>query len=355
MGQAGTSPQRPPTIYDVARLAGVSHQTVSRYLKGDEGLRPANRQRVIRALAELRYTPNLNARSLASRRPRRVAVFTQEIGLVGPGRVLQGAIAEARRAGYLLDVITLDVGDRAAIDDAIGRVAGPDVAGILALASTDEMIGALGGTDFRVPTFVAAERDDALATGTTGTTGATGVDAETGEAAQSSARGMRLIVDHLAGLGHRRLFLIAGPRGWVAARNRELSYDNAVRERGLTSVGTAYGDWSAASGYAAGRALAPDAGVTAVVAANDQMALGAVLALTEAGRPVPADVSVTGMDDMAEAAYVCPPLTTIRLDFEEQGRDAFRRLLAQLDHEALAPLRMPATLVVRSSSGPARD
>ncbi len=339
MSEVREATGRPPTIYDVARLAGVSHQTVSRYLRGEEGIRPANRQRVVRALEELSYTPNLSARSLASRKSRRITVFAQEIGLVGPGRVLQGANAEARRAGYLLDIITLDVTDRAAIDDAIRQSAGQDVAGILALASTDELLAALGRADFRVPTLVNAERDDALVVS----------DPE-----QNNAQGMDLVVEHLAALGHQRLFLIGGPRSWVAARNRERAYDRAVRARSLDSVGTAYGDWSAASGYSAARGIPLDQGITAVVAANDQMAMGAVLALSEAGRAVPADVSVTGMDDMAEAAYLNPPLTTVRLDFEQQGRDAFRRLVAEIDGEALAPSSMPATLVPRASSGPAK-
>ncbi len=331
-------PKRPPTIYDVAERAGVSHQTVSRFLKGEEGLRPANRQRVVQALEELRYTPNLSARSLASRTSRRIAVLAQEIGLVGPGRVLQGANAEARRAGYLLDIITLDVGDPVAIEDAIRQVGGPDVAGILALASTDEMVQALSGADFRVPTFVDAERDEAL---------------DHADPDPDDPGAMDLIVGHLAELGHERFFLIGGPQSWVAARNRKLAFENALHARGLTQVGAAYGDWSAASGYAAARTIPLDQGITAVVAVNDQTAIGAVLALTEAGLRVPADVSVTGMDDMAEAAYVSPPLTTVRLDFEEQGREALRRLLAQLEGQALPPVTLPATLVTRASSGPA--
>ncbi|GAB3276151.1 LacI family DNA-binding transcriptional regulator [Kineosporia babensis] len=337
MGEVRSTAGRPPTIYDVARLAGVSHQTVSRYLRGEEGIRPANRQRVLRALDELSYTPNLSARSLASRTSRRITVLTQEIGLVGPGRVLQGANAEARRAGYLLDIVTLDVTDRAAIDDALRQSAGPDVAGILALASTDELVQALAQAEFRVTTLVNAERDDTLA----------GPE-------QDNARGMDLVVEHLAALGHQRFFLIGGPRSWVAARNRELAYDIALRERSLHSVAKAHGDWSAASGYAAAHALPLHEGITAVVAANDQMAMGAVLALSEAGLRVPADVSVTGMDDMAEAAYLCPPLTTVHLDFEEQGRDAFRRLLAQIEGRAPAPAAMTATLMPRASSGPAK-
>jgi LacI family transcriptional regulator len=334
---ARASDGRSATIYDVAKAAGVSHQTVSRLLKG-EGVRPKNRERVLQALEELGYSPNLTARSLATNKSHRVAVLTQEIGQVGPGRVLQGAGAEARQAGYLLDVIILDVSDRLAIDEAIRQVNGQDIAGILALASTDEMIAAFADADFRVPAFIGAEEDDAM-----------------GEhPAQRNARGLDQLVDHLVKLGHRRFFQLAGPRTWVAARNRELAYERSLCRYGITSLGTAYGDWSPASGYEAALKIPPGLGVTAVIAANDQMALGAILALSSSGLHVPDDVSVTGFDDIPEAAYVSPPLTTVRLDFEEQGRDAFRRLIAQLEGRSLLPGIMTAELVERASSGPVR-
>ncbi|GAA1276626.1 LacI family transcriptional regulator [Planotetraspora silvatica] len=336
MARAGDG--RSPTIYDVAKVAGVSHQTVSRLLKG-EGVRPKNRERVLQALEELGYRPNLAARWLATNKSHRVAVLTQEIGQVGPGRILQGVGAEARQAGYLLDIITLDVSDRSAIDEAIGQVNGEDIAGILALASTDEMIAAFAHAEFRVPAFIGAEEDDAL-----------------GEhPAQRNARGLDQVVDHLVGLGHRRFFQIAGPRTWVAARNRELAYERSLSRYGIASLGTAYGDWSAASGYEAARKIPSELGITAVVAGNDQMALGAILALSSSGLDIPGDVSVTGFDDIPEAAYLCPPLTTVRLDFEEQGRDAFRRLVTQLEGRSSAPGIMTAELVERASSGPARS
>lgn len=331
------STARPPTIYDVAEAAGVSHQTVSRFLKG-EGVRPRNRERVVQALAELGYRPNSAARALATSKSHRIAVLTQEMGEVGPGRILQGANKEAREAGYLLDIMPLDVRDRAAIDEAIQEVNSQDIAGILALVSTDEMIEAFEHADFRVPAFIGAEEDDAR-----------GEHPE-----QRNARGMDLVVDHLAGLGHRRLFHIAGPRRWVAARNRELAFEHALEKVGLSPAGVAYGDWSAASGYDVASRIPRDDGITAVVAANDQMALGAILALSQAGLSVPGDVSVTGFDDIPEAAYFIPPLTTVRLDFEEQGRDALRRLVSLIDDRPVSAASMSAELVLRASTGPAR-
>lgn len=334
---AEPSAGKPPTIYDVARVAGVSHQTVSRLLKGDKGIKPRNRERVLQALEQLNYRPNLSARSLATSRSHRVAVLTQEISQVGPGKIAQGAGEEARKHGFVLDIITLDVGDRAGIEDAIKIVNHQDAAGILALASTDELIDMFEHADFGVPTILGAEEDEAAG----------------GRPSELSAYAIEELVEHLVGLGHRRIFHIAGPRAWVAARNREFAIGRALRERNLSLQGTAYGDWSAESGYRAAQHIVNDLDATAIVAANDQMALGAMLALTEAGLAVPRDVSVTGIDDIPEAAYLMPPLTTLRLNFQEQGRDAFRRLMAQMREDVPPAPRVSAELVIRKSTAPA--
>jgi len=328
--------RRPPTIYDVAEVAGVSHQLVSRYLKGETGIRPANRDRVIAALAQLEYRPNMTARSLATSRPHRVAVLTHEIGQVGPGLIAQGASAEARRHGYLFDLVTLDFTDRAAIDDVLGALNQREIAGVLALASTDEVIEAFRQTVFHVPAFVAAEADEA-----TGTV-----------SSELNSIGFDQLVNRLYADGHRHFFHLGGPRTWVAARNRELAYHRALDRYGLTSAGTAYGDWSAASGYAAAAAVPTEA--TAVISANDQMAIGVMRGLLDLGRPVPEAVSVTGVDDIPEAEFVSPPLTTVRVDFEEQGRAAFRRLLAQIQGDQIIEPVQPAEVVIRRSTSVAR-
>ena len=326
---------RPATIYDVARLAGVSHQLVSRYLKGEKGIKPSNREKVAAALRALDYRPNMTARLLATSRSHRIAVLTHEIGQVGPARIVQGASAEARRNGYVLDIITLDATDRAAIDDAIQELNQQEIAGILALASTDEVVAAFKEADFTVPAYVGTEDDD-----------------EGGNADGPSARsfpGYDALVDHLYELGHRRFFHIAGPRSWIAGRNREAAYLRAVDRVGARSLGVVHGDWSPASGYAAGAGVPPE--VTAVVVGNDQMAIGAVRRLLEDGRSVPGQISVVGVDDVQEAAYITPPLTTLRVHFEEQGRATVRRLLEQIRGEVEHVPVQEAELVVRESTG----
>lgn len=337
LGPTDPGERRPPTIYDVARAAGVSHQTVSRFLKGDTGIKPRNYDRVLQALNELGYRPNLAARSLATRRSHRVAVLVQAIDQVGPARILHGLITEARAAGYLIDVVTVEAAAADAVAETIRAMSTQDIAGIIALTSTDEMTAALTGSDFHLPALVHFETEDAADP----------------DASEEHARGLRSIVDHLVELGHRRFFHIGGPPNWIASRNREHAYLEALSRHGITSLGTAHGDWSAASGYRLARSVGADLGVTAMVCANDQTAIGAIRALVERGMRVPADVSVTGVDDIPEAAFIQPPLTTLRLAFEQQGRRAFRDLLGLLG-DAIEPFaELPVELVVRESTGPA--
>ncbi|GAB4001147.1 LacI family DNA-binding transcriptional regulator [Glycomyces albus] len=331
---AGEDPARPATIYDVARAAGVSHQTVSRFLKGYQGIRPHTREKVVKALTELKYRPNLTARSLKSGRPHRLAALTHEIDQVGPSRIVQGASVAARQAGYLLDIVTLDMSDPEEVDEAVALVARLDVAGVLALSSNDAMTEVFERTDFRVPAHIATEDDESA-----------------GRRSESADVGFPSLIAYLAGLGHEAFMHIAGPTAWSAARNRSGAYERVLTELGLASVRTVYGDWSAESGYEAIRSLGTKLGATAVVAANDQMALGAMLALTELGLRVPEDVSVTGVDDIPEAAYFSPPLTTLRVDFTAQGHSAVQELLNRVD--GTSPPQTPSMqteLVIRAST-----
>ncbi|MDR6905133.1 LacI family transcriptional regulator [Agromyces sp. 3263] len=327
---------RPATIYDVAQAAGVSHQTVSRFLKGFTGIRPETRQRVERALDELGYRPNLTARSLKSGRSHRIGALTHEVSHVGPSRIAQGASVAAREAGYVLDLVSLDVEDPRAIEESLELMAQFDLAGVLALSSTDAMTRAFEATRFRVPVLIAVASDD------------------DGRRTDPAAVHLHELVGHLAGLGHRRLVHIAGPAEWPASRLRLRAYDDAVRDLGLASVGVLSGDWSARSGYDAIMALPELPEATAYLAANDQTALGAMLALKERGLRIPDDVSVVGIDDVADAAFFDPPLTTLHLEFEAQGRASVLQLIGSIEGVDGSRPDLPTPhLVVRGSSGPA--
>ena len=336
-GGRPTGRTRAATIYDVARRAGVSHQTVSRLLAGFEGIRPETRAKVEKALRELDYRPNFAARSLNMGRSQRIGALTHEIDKIGPSRIIQGAAWAARGAGYVLDIVTLDMADENAIAESLDLIRQQDLAGVLVFASTDEMIAAFRKSRFRVPVHLSIDGE--------------GRDAPTVQPLKLVE--LEMLVDLLWRDGHRRFAHIAGPANSPAARNRALAYEQALTRRGVRSLGAAQGDWSPGSGYRAAAELPKNA--TAVIVANDQMALGALLALQRAGVGVPGDVSVAGIDDIPESAYFNPPLTTVRLDLFTQGAIAVGELLASIGAEADAPRALPPPqLVVRASTGPVR-
>ena len=157
-------------------------------------------------------------------------------------------------------------------------------------------------------------------------------------------------------LGHRRVDHLAGPLGWAEAAAREEGWRAELASRDLVAEAPPWrGDWSAASGYAEGRAIAADPAVTAVFAANDQMALGLLAALRDAGRRVPEDVSVVGVDDLPESAYFTPPLTSVRQDFAELGRRAMDLVERALRGEESPTAELVGTaLVERASTAPPR-
>lgn len=327
--------KRPATIYDVAREAGVSAQSVSRFMRGFEQ-RSGTRAKIERALEILEYKPNLTARSLVTGRSHRLGAITHEIGQVGPNQVLQGASAAARDAGYLLDIVALDMGNVEEITRALEMLQQHDLAGVVALASTDQMISAVAEVDVEVPVLLFSEQDDE-------------------DDDFSWLEGMPLALDHLLELGHRHIAYIAGPSTWAAGRNRRHAYEQLVASRGLGAPLVVEGDWSAESGYHATQQLLAKGVPTAIAAANDQMALGAILALSEAGLSVPHDVSVTGWDDTPEAAFFSPPLTTVRVDFRAEGRRAVNELLQRLNaEEAMPSTRRPLELIRRRSTATPR-
>ncbi len=332
------SPARGATIYDVARVAGVSHQTVSRLLRGFEGIRPETRERVERALQELNYRPNLTARSLATSRSHRIGALVYELLEVGPSKTIAGASQAAREAGYLLDIVSLDPSDDDEVSRALEVLARQDLAGVLAFAPVDLIADRIESAGFTVPVVLEAPADDAVATA-----GDVGV----------SDVGIDFVVDHLVQLGHRSMAHVSGPLDWWASRHRREAFERALDRHGLGPVAVAEGQWSAASGYSAVEGLPLD-DVTAIVAANDQMALGVLRALAERGIRVPDRMSVAGFDDVPEAAFYHPPLTTVRVDYEQQGRRLVHRLRTELEGMAVPPPPfVEPVLLRRASTGPA--
>jgi DNA-binding LacI/PurR family transcriptional regulator len=165
--------------------------------------------------------------------------------------------------------------------------------------------------------------------------------------------GARLATEHLLDLGHETVRHIGGPSNAFSATSRAAGWREALLARGVTPPSVLVGDWTADSGHRLGAVLAADPQVTAVFAANDQMALGVMRALHEAGRRIPAEVSVVGFDDTEDSDSYWPPLTTVHQDFAEVGRRCVDSLLREIDHEdgQLRQHIVPTSLVVRESTG----
>jgi DNA-binding LacI/PurR family transcriptional regulator len=333
---------RPLVMADVAARAGVSHQTVSRVINGHHSVAPHTRERVQRAIVELGYRPNLAARALVTGSTRTIGLVTVKINQYGPAQTMLGLEKAARAAGYSLSVSILDEGTAGAMREAVDRFVAQSVDAVVALGTYDDAAEALGILDAPVPLV-------AVQVGGGEDRPAVGVDQETG--ARSATR-------HLLELGHRTVHHVAGPVDSQEARGRIGGWRSELLAVGAPVPEHLRGDWTPSSGYAAGKELAArvKAGddVTAVFLANDQMALGLLAALHEEGLSVPDDVSVVGFDDLPEAPYFTPPLTTVRQDFAELGRRGVQLVLARLRGEDLHPEPVPSALIVRASTGPAR-
>jgi len=323
---------------DVARLAGVSHQTVSRVINGQSNLRPATRERVEDAIRQLGYRPNTAARALVTRRSATIGVIGSKSGYWGPSTVHRTIQAAGRDAGYFVSSANLQSLTREELVDAIDHLRNQGVEGIVLISATDDAVGvARAQEQWGVPVVVV--EGDPLRTRWT-----VGVD---------QVAGAELGTRHLIELGHTDIVHLAGPQDWTEARARLQGWQNAMYAAGLRPSQHVTGDWSAASGFEVGREIAADEAVTAVFCANDQMALGLLRALSEAGRTVPdgqRGVSVVGFDDIPEAPYLIPPLTTVRQDFEAVGRRAIEILRAAIADEPAPDRLIKPELVVRASS-----
>jgi DNA-binding LacI/PurR family transcriptional regulator len=322
---------------DVARLAGVSHQTVSRVINDHPHISHTTRAKVHRAIEQLGYRPNTAARALVRGRSGLVGIITASGSYFGPRSAQHAVGAAARDAGFAVASIDLaDVtydGLTTAVDD-LARIG---VEGVIVVAGHDAAVDVARARPGELPVVV-VEGDLSR------TTLAVGVD---------QAAGATAAVEHLIGLGHRQIVHVAGPADWAEARARIDGWRAAMSSAGLATSEPIFGDWSAGSGCEAGRLIAADTDVTAVFAGNDQMALGVLRALHEGGRRVPDDVSVVGFDDIPEAAFLTPPLTTVHQNFTDVGARAIEVLTAAIRGEVTSPIQLvPPRLVVRHSTGP---
>jgi DNA-binding LacI/PurR family transcriptional regulator len=331
--------RRSAVMADVARLAGVSHQTVSRVLHDSPKVRVDTRERVLAAIRQLDYRPNSMARALVTGRSKTLGVVSFDTTLYGPASTLLGIERAAHDAGYAVSVSSLHSLNRSTVLAAVQQLRDQGVDGVVVIAPLRAGVDALRHvrTDFAVV---------AVAAGPNASIPVAAVDQMAGAAAATR---------HLLNLGHKTVWHLAGPIDWKEAEERIEGWRSVLKAADAAIPPLLRGDWTARSGYELGQSLLQIPELTAVFVANDQMALGLLRRLHEAGREVPRDLSLVGFDDIPEAAYFTPPLTTVRQDFAELGRRCLHTLLARIEGEE-GPTRVVVApeLVVRSSTAAPR-
>jgi DNA-binding LacI/PurR family transcriptional regulator len=322
---------------DVARLAGVSSQTVSRVSTGHPGVVESTRQQVLAAMQELGYRPNSAARALKLGEFRTIGVILFTLATTGNSRTVEAIAGYAAREGYAITLIPVAMPTQDGVLGAFTRLGELAVDGIIVIME----VHLLDAANLTLPPGVQVVV----------------VDSDAGDrypvVDTDQADGARQAVRHLLELGHRTVWHVTGPAESFAGERRTNAWRETLREAGRVVPPVQHGDWSADSGYRAGLALAGEPECTAVFAANDQMALGLLRAFHERGRTVPDDISIVGFDDLPDSSSFIPPLTTVHQDFAEVGRRCVQGLLRQIRDEPGGPgtVLVPTRLVVRRSTG----
>jgi len=331
--------QRPVSIRDVAAAASVSYQTVSRVINNHPSVKESTRAAVLAAISDLGFRPNRAARSLAGGRVNAVTVLTSDTTRYGYAASLQGIEEAARAAGFAMGIQVLEAGGR--ITDAVQRATEPGTA-LIVMAYDQAGTKALAAVPAGVPVAAAVETPSGRQA-----EGKPWVWLDDRQAAQQATQ-------YLLGLGHRTVHYVPIPAS-TGTSPRLAGWRAGLQQAGAPVPGPPAGGWTAEAGYRAGRDLAADPAVTAVLCGNDDVAVGVLRAMAEAGRPVPGSVSVVGFDDTPVSAYLTPGLTTVRLDWVALGRACFALLHSLVDPQATADagasLR-PELVVRESSAGP---
>jgi len=328
---------RAPNIRDVARLAGVSYQTVSRVLNESPSIKDSTKQRVLDVISEIGYRPNQAARALVTSKSRTIGVLSQQTAFYGPTTSITAIEQAAKEAGYRLSITNISSGDYSAIKTGVDYLLSQSIEALVVIAPQVRVFEVLSELSITVP-FVTLQTTDL------------GVHSMSVD----QTAGARLATRHLIDLGHTEIMHISGPQDWIEAEARMQGFLEEIAQAELRTRAPILGDWSAHFGYYAGLELLRYRDFTAVFASNDQMALGFMHACREVGLSIPGDISVVGFDDIPEAAHFFPPLTTVRQNFPEIGRRAISLLLAELRGET--PVEhgqiLPELIIRESSAAP---
>jgi DNA-binding LacI/PurR family transcriptional regulator len=324
-----------PNIYDVAKLAGVSHQTVSRVINNAEYIKDDTRSKVQSAMQELGYVPNAAARALVTSKSKIVGILVSDIVYHGPAGMMHAMEKEARRGGFFAISASVDPLDNSSIAQGIEHLRRLGIEGLVVITPQSDSVQAVERlvTDIPVVFIDSPNNSKELS------------------AELDNYSGAKLATEHLISLGHKEIVHVSGPSGWFDSAPRVAGYQDAMKKANLKPQ-VVDGDWAVPTGYRIGRNLDIDASkVTAIFAANDHLALGLMRALRQRGYAIPERVSIIGFDDVPEAAYYEPPLTTMRPDFAELGRVAMEKMLGQINREAMLRTdTLVPELIIREST-----
>jgi DNA-binding LacI/PurR family transcriptional regulator len=333
-------------MYDVAHLAGVSHQTVSRVLNDHPNVRPETRAKVVQAIEDLGYRRNFVARALVTRRTGAIGVVTEDSPLHGPTMTLISIENAARSQGMYVSVATVTEWGVPAVQGALEHFVDQGVDGLVVIASHDEAVRAVRGFTGQPPIVMVGPSD---------------LGEEVYTVAVNQYAGGRIATRHLLDLGHTDIVHVSGPMTWLDARSRARAWSDTLRQAGIEPPPPISGDWTARTGYRIGTQLVAQASSgerplpTAVFAGNDQLALGLLHAFAEAGVRVPGDVSVVGYDDVEGSAHFFPPLTTISPDFLSLGERCLDQMAAAMAGAPAVDGLVGASLHLRSSTAAPRS
>jgi len=331
----GSRVDRAASIRDVARIAGVSHQTVSRVLNNSVSIRDETRDRVLAAMAELQYRPSAAARALSTSRTKKIGVLASTRAHYGPARSIQAIEQAARERGYFVTSSSVTESDEESLRSALANLIDQDIEALVVIAPQQRVFDTIADLAPRIPYIT-------LRALGTGDASALRVD---------EIAGARTATRHLVELGHVSIGHLAGPRDWIEAEARMQGFLQELTARDLPVTVPVLGDWTADFGYRAGMQLLRWRDITAYFCSNDAMAIGLMHAARDLGLDVPGDLSIVGYDDVPEAAHLWPPLTTVRQDFAEMGRRCITTLLGEAEEP---PPPLVPELVVRSSTAAPR-
>lgn len=309
--------KRTPSIIDVARAAGVSHQTVSRVINNKPNVKESTRLKVESVMEDIGFRPNSAARALVTGQSSIVGVLSHDTTLFGPASVLHAVQSAAREIGYAVTLISLKSIYPVAVIAGLEEFANLGAEGVVIIAPQSAEYEVLRKIPGNLPAVIIEGEE---------VTSIPSVEVD-------QLQGAVLATQHLIELGHKNIAHISGPSEWFAAQRRKAGWQQALHQAKLKAEICVEGDWSPKSGYLATKEILKDKSMTAIFSANDDMALGAYRAINELGFSIPDRISLVGFDDVPASAFLSPGLTSIRQDFDQVGHVALGLLMKMIRGE----------------------